>query len=1047
MLTLSITNAQWTNQNPVPGGNDLNSVFFINDSTGWIVGSGGFIKKTTNAGIDWIQQNSSDTLNLTSIQFIDENTGWICGENGLIIKTTNSGKNWIQLISGTSEIFTDLYFYDLNIGWVVGNNGKILKTTNGGSSWISESSDTSFTLNSVDFVNNSYGYAIGYTSGFLPKILKTTDGGLNWQDISSSINEYLVSYLILNTVKFIDENNVFIGGTNGGGEDIWKTSDGGYTWTLTQIQQLSKSQDGNNKKQLNQIQNYQGITSIYFEDSNIGYAVGNLEEPWDIEIYTTADGGSTWARKYDLFQGKELYSVCGNRNGKGWAVGRSGLIFITEDEGSSWMIQGPSLCDFHSVFFINKNIGWAAGIGNAGQPGDIILKTTNGGKIWKTQLYGNGNNETIKSVYFLNENVGWAGGDQDIHITTNGGENWTNIYWEYDITSIFFINQYTGWTTSSSGIFKSADGGINWIQKSSISSSSIYFSDINNGWAVGEGGSILKSTDGGETWTTKTSGTANNLNCIRFYGLSAGICAGNAGTVLLSTDAGETWLPLDPGTVDNLMSVKFTNPATAWIAASNGTILRTTDFGSDWIYYSGVTVNNLTSLSFINEFTGWIGGFNGTMFKYSTDPIPSPMWTNQIFVKDAGQSVDELIFGQYSNATDSIDGSLGEYELPPPPITGVFDSRFNLPTNPEVSSLIDFRDTSKSEITWTISFQPGSAGYPMKFSWDSSAVPAGALYIRYSTIGNFINVNMKNQSNFTLTDPTVTSIQISHRAEFCSSVVIDSGWNMISLPLLAENMTLDSLFPTAASPAFGYDIGYIQSDTLIPGAGYWLKFNTNDEIQICGRTLEDTVPVKAGWNMIGAYEQDIPLNQITTIPPGIIATNFFGYKEGYKIADTLKSGKGYWVRVTQDGLLNLNSGALEKSVSTKQQTAEIDLNWGKIKITDRDDKSVTLYAAETEIKSDLFELPPLPPAGIFDARYSSGKFVENLSNDNVIIMSSGKYPIKIKAEGINVNLKDRINGEILNEELKNGDEISITNEKITSLAVTGKINEDKPISY
>ena len=67
------------------------STFFVDDSTGWIVGSGGFIKKTTNAGNEWILQNSGTTLILKSVQFVDQNTGWICGESGLILKTTNGG--------------------------------------------------------------------------------------------------------------------------------------------------------------------------------------------------------------------------------------------------------------------------------------------------------------------------------------------------------------------------------------------------------------------------------------------------------------------------------------------------------------------------------------------------------------------------------------------------------------------------------------------------------------------------------------------------------------------------------------------------------------------------------------------------------------------------------------------------------------------------------------------------------------------------------------------------------------------------------------------
>ena len=68
-------------------------------------------------------------------------------------------------------------------------------------------------------------------------------------------------------------------------------------------------------------------------------------------------------------------------------------------------------------------------------------------------------------------------------------------------------------------------------------------------------------------------------------------------------------------------------------------------------------------------------------------------WSNQITIEDAVgmESSGVLTFGQHTGATDSIDSFLGEYELPPPPPTGIFDSRFNLPTNPVVSSLIDYR--------------------------------------------------------------------------------------------------------------------------------------------------------------------------------------------------------------------------------------------------------------------------------------------------------------------------------------------------------------------
>ena len=112
------------------------------------------------------------------------------------------------------------------------------------------------------------------------------------------------------------------------------------------------------------------------------------------------------------------------------------------------------------------------------------------------------------------------------------------------------------------------------------------------------------------------------------------------------------------------------------------------------------------------------------------------------------QRITSPYFGQHTDATDSIDSSLGEYELPPSPPTGIFDSRFNLPTfSSREFALKDFRDSTQTDITWTIQFQPGSAGYPMTFSWDSTAFPEGTFYLKDRLDGSFVFVNMKNQSS------------------------------------------------------------------------------------------------------------------------------------------------------------------------------------------------------------------------------------------------------------------------------------------------------------
>ena len=622
--------SQWTNQNPVPDGNDLWSTFLIDDNTGWIVGSDGFIKKTTNAGIDWIRQNSGTNLTLKSVQFIDEKTGWICGEEGLILKTTDGGLNWVPITSGTTEHLTDIQFCNSKTGYAVGNSGTILKTTNGGLVWTSLPSGTTFDLNSVDFVDAFIGYAVGgeYCDW---KVFKTTNGGENWTDISGGI-PFTYGYAI--TIKFTDANTGFIGGGHTPHYNIiYKTTDGGNTWIQSTVAPYSNQKEENNKEQICTFK-YGGINSIYFKDSNTGFAVAGDGGGFYRAIYSTTDGGSTWSEKYVGEEEAGLISIYITNAGKGWAVGFNGAIFTSEFNGKSWtqILSGNRYScwtgdDLYSVFSINENIVWAAGYRASciGGGGNIILKTTDGGKIWKTKFLNQYNGGTIKSVYFANEFFGWAVGEgtTGLYITTDGGENWTVGGDRY--SSVMFIDQYNGWATKDNyggGIYKSTNGGITWIQKSTVRSSSIFFSDINNGWVVGNGGSILKSTDGGETWATKNSGITNDLNCVKFYDSNFGMCVGNEGIILLSTDGGESWLTQNSGTTNKLNEITFTNSSSAWVVGANGMILNTTDLGFNWTSINGITEDELTSISFINENTGWFAGMNGKMFKYQKSVLP-----------------------------------------------------------------------------------------------------------------------------------------------------------------------------------------------------------------------------------------------------------------------------------------------------------------------------------------------------------------------------------------------------------------------------------------
>ena len=637
-FTTAITFPQWTNQNPVPEGNNLWSTFFVNDYTGWIVGSDGFIKKTINGGLDWIEQNSSTSSTLRSVQFINENTGWICGENGLIIKTTDGGTSWLELTTGTTEVLTDLHFIDLNVGYAVGYNETILKTTDGGSSWINQNSGSYFDLYSIDFVDAFLGYAVGGRDS--SNFLKTTDGGLNW--ISKTLSLGNISTPILNCVEFTNSNTGYIGSEgqflNHTG-NISKTTDGGETWFSTTLWRSVTSGDPSlHLTEDNPLDNQRGIRSIYFKDQNNGFAVGGSRDGWWRSIFTTTDAGATWENKYGYSEQTGLLSVFVNGNGKGLAVGYSGIIYTTEDNGSSWyqILSGKNSLYYAgdwitSVFMFNENIGWAAGYRKGIWYYPIILKTTNGGNTWITNSeFGSSFSKDVANIFFLNENIGWVTFyDRSTYKTTNGGATWVNS--SLTANEKFFLTEDAGWAAYEPlGIYKSTNSGATWTQKSSISSRSIFFTDITNGWAVGYSGKILKSTDEGENWITKTSGTTSTLNSVHFFNSNIGMCVGKSGTALVSSDGGENWMSQNVGGSAHLNSVELTNTTTVWIAGNSGTILNTTDLGNNWSSFSGLTESDLSSIHFLNESTGWFAGDNSILKYYEEPPQAihfSPVWS------------------------------------------------------------------------------------------------------------------------------------------------------------------------------------------------------------------------------------------------------------------------------------------------------------------------------------------------------------------------------------------------------------------------------------
>ncbi len=234
-----------------------------------------------------------------------------------------------------------------------------------------------------------------------------------------------------------------------------------------------------------------------------------------------------------------------------------------------------------------------------------------------------------------------------------------------------------------------------------------------------------------------------------------------------------------------------------------------------------------------------------------------------------------------------------------------------------------------------------------------------------------------------------------------------SGWNMISLPWQVADPNYLAVYPNAnPNSLFSFNGAYQPESSLINCTGYWLNFPASEVVSISGTVYDPClITMQQGWNMIGGPSCDVPLAAVDD-PGGILVANtLFGFSGVYTLEDTIRQGQAYWLMASSPGVIALSCAPVLGKTAPLAASLPDDLSAAsRITIADAAGKQVELLWGAPLPEPDLrqqYRLPPVPPAGAFDARFP-GDFRLIETDQAVIRLQGDDYPLRFRASTIPV---------------------------------------------
>jgi fibronectin type 3 domain-containing protein len=395
---------------------------------------------------------------------------------------------------------------------------------------------------------------------------------------------------------------------------------------------------------------------------------------------------------------------------------------------------------------------------------------------------------------------------------------------------------------------------------------------------------------------------------------------------------------------------------------------------------------------------------------------------------------------------NSISGIIGGHSAAGRSTTGV--------TSAESGVLVTVSDSNGTPVSSSTSQSDGS--------YTVTGLGSGSYTIVYQEPGyntNTVTTNVSYNSNSPSTVTVNTSLSASSGGSSPAGLMnIRLSWNLLSLPVTVPDARRSVVFPDAITDAYHFNpaSGYVSNDTLSYASGFWVKFPLTEAFVVNGTArTNQVVQLSEGWNLIGSLTSPLLVDAITTVPSGLAISDYFSYNGSYTADTAIQPGSGYWVKSSGSGTLTLNSS---KAAPRAIPRAPVDLSqFNMITVGDASGSSQKLYFGVSNASSSIskmpaarFELPPVPPAGVFDARFASNNYLETTtpgsSREISIAISTVHYPVTISWGDVNGSASLVVNGKTVR--MTSGSSVQIANANTqVMLKLNSSVAAAKPTAF